>query len=155
MSMPGVIAGTLLTLHPAAGDYVNARLLGSSPEHQMVGNVIESVLQRCRAAVCATFTLMALILLSLSISAASGRRSCCGTHVPGHRSRPAFRPSPGRRARAWIANRFSRWSPRSWCLLYLFVPVGSTPLPSSFSNYHQIYYHVELRGRPDAEALEG
>ena len=28
LSMPGIVAGTLLTFIPAAGDYVNAALLG-------------------------------------------------------------------------------------------------------------------------------
>ena len=41
LSMPGVVAGTLLTFIPAAGDYVNAAILGS-PTSKMVGNVIES-----------------------------------------------------------------------------------------------------------------
>lgn len=41
LSMPGVVAGTLLTLIPAAGDYVNAQLLGT-PEQYMIGNVIQS-----------------------------------------------------------------------------------------------------------------
>jgi spermidine/putrescine transport system permease protein len=41
LSMPGVVAGTLLTFIPAAGDYVNAALLGSR-DTIMVGNVIES-----------------------------------------------------------------------------------------------------------------
>jgi spermidine/putrescine transport system permease protein len=31
LSLPGVVAGTLLTFIPAAGDYINAQLLGSSP----------------------------------------------------------------------------------------------------------------------------
>ena len=29
LSLPGVVAGTLLTFIPAAGDYINAELLGS------------------------------------------------------------------------------------------------------------------------------
>jgi spermidine/putrescine transport system permease protein len=41
LSMPGVVAGTLLTLIPAAGDYVNAQLLGT-PQQSMIGNVIQS-----------------------------------------------------------------------------------------------------------------
>jgi len=41
LSMPGVVAGTLLTFIPAAGDYVNAAILGS-PQTKMLGNVIES-----------------------------------------------------------------------------------------------------------------
>ena len=42
LSMPGVVAGTLLTFIPAAGDYINAQLLGS-PDQRMVGNVIQSL----------------------------------------------------------------------------------------------------------------
>ena len=38
--MPGVVAGTLLTFIPAAGDYVNAALLGR-PSNTMIGNRIE------------------------------------------------------------------------------------------------------------------
>jgi spermidine/putrescine transport system permease protein len=41
LSMPGVIAGTLLTFIPATGDYVNAALLGG-PNTQMIGQVIQS-----------------------------------------------------------------------------------------------------------------
>lgn len=66
MSMPGVIAGTLLTFIPAAGDYVNAELLGSDTGTKMVGNVIESqffkVLGGYPIAAALSFTLMALIL---------------------------------------------------------------------------------------------
>ncbi|HWU22501.1 MAG TPA: ABC transporter permease [Nocardioides sp.] len=42
LSLPGVVAGTLLTFIPAAGDYINAQLLGS-PTGRMVGNVIQSL----------------------------------------------------------------------------------------------------------------
>ena len=38
---PGVVAGTLLTFIPAAGDYINAELLGQ-PQDRMVGNVIQT-----------------------------------------------------------------------------------------------------------------
>lgn len=66
MSMPGVLAGTLLTFIPAAGDYVNAELLGSDISTKMVGNVIESqffkVLGGFPEAAALSFTLMALIL---------------------------------------------------------------------------------------------
>jgi len=41
LAMPGILAGCLLTFIPAAGDYVNATLLGSS-RTVMVGNVIQS-----------------------------------------------------------------------------------------------------------------
>ena len=40
--MPGVVAGTLLTFIPAAGDYINAELLGT-PQQSMIGNVIDSL----------------------------------------------------------------------------------------------------------------
>jgi spermidine/putrescine transport system permease protein len=42
LSLPGVVAGTLLTFIPAAGDYINAELLGS-PSQRMVGNVIQNL----------------------------------------------------------------------------------------------------------------
>jgi spermidine/putrescine transport system permease protein len=42
LSMPGVVAGILLTFIPAAGDYINAELLGS-PNERMVGNEIQSL----------------------------------------------------------------------------------------------------------------
>ena len=37
----GVVAGTLLTFIPAAGDYINAKLLGT-PRQYMIGNVIDN-----------------------------------------------------------------------------------------------------------------
>lgn len=40
LSMPGLIAGTLLTFVPVAGDFINAELLGG-PGQQMIGNVIQ------------------------------------------------------------------------------------------------------------------
>ncbi|MFG1650709.1 ABC transporter permease [Micromonospora sp. NPDC049275] len=41
LSVPGLIAGTLLFFIPASGDYINAELLGT-PNEYMVGNVIDS-----------------------------------------------------------------------------------------------------------------
>ncbi len=41
LSMPGVVAGSLLTFIPAAGDFINAELLGT-PRQAMIGNVIQS-----------------------------------------------------------------------------------------------------------------
>jgi spermidine/putrescine transport system permease protein len=41
LSMPGIVAGTLLTFIPAAGDYVNSALLGNR-DTTMVGNVIDA-----------------------------------------------------------------------------------------------------------------
>jgi len=42
LSMPGLVAGTLLTFIPAAGDYVNAQLLGT-PRTRMIGNEIQDL----------------------------------------------------------------------------------------------------------------
>ncbi len=42
LSMPGLVAGTLLTFIPAAGDYINAELLGN-PTTRMVGNEIQDL----------------------------------------------------------------------------------------------------------------
>src|SRR5207253_9851263 len=64
LSLPGVVAGTLLTFIPAAGDFINAQLLGT-PKQAMIGNVIQSkFLQNLDypAAASLSFTLMAVIL---------------------------------------------------------------------------------------------
>jgi spermidine/putrescine transport system permease protein len=67
LSLPGVVAGTLLTFIPAAGDYVNAELLGSDRSTKMVGNVIDSQFNKVvggyPTAAALSFTLMALILI--------------------------------------------------------------------------------------------
>ena len=42
LSMPGVVAGTLLTFIPAVGDYVNSSLLGNSTTTVMIGQVVEA-----------------------------------------------------------------------------------------------------------------
>ena len=65
LSMPGVVAGTLLTFIPAAGDYVNAAILGS-PNTKMIGNVIESRYFKIvdyPTAAALSFTLMTAILI--------------------------------------------------------------------------------------------
>ena len=64
LSMPGVVAGTLLTFIPAAGDYINAELLGT-PNQYMIGNVIDSaflVRLDYPQAAALSFLLMAAIL---------------------------------------------------------------------------------------------
>lgn len=45
LSLPGVVAGTLLTFIPAAGDYINSRLLGNT-NTVMIGQVIDSLFLR-------------------------------------------------------------------------------------------------------------
>ncbi len=42
LSMPGLVAGTLLTFIPAAGDFINAQLLGN-PQTTMIGSVIQKL----------------------------------------------------------------------------------------------------------------
>jgi len=69
LSLPGVVAGTLLTFIPAAGDYVNAAILGS-PNTKMIGNVIESRYFRIvdyPTAAALSFTLMAAILILVTL----------------------------------------------------------------------------------------
>ncbi|KGA17033.1 hypothetical protein GM50_12775 [freshwater metagenome] len=69
LSMPGVVAGTLLTFIPAAGDYVNAQILGS-PNTKMIGNVIESRFFKIvdyPTAAALSFTLMTAILILVTV----------------------------------------------------------------------------------------
>jgi len=64
ISMPGVIAGTLLTFIPAVGDYVNATFLGG-PNQAMIGNVIQSqylVTKDYPIAAALSFVMMAVIV---------------------------------------------------------------------------------------------
>ncbi len=70
LSMPGVVAGTLLTFIPASGDYVNAALLGRPPGTQMLGNVVESRFFRLvdyPTAAVLSFVLMATILVVVTL----------------------------------------------------------------------------------------
>jgi spermidine/putrescine transport system permease protein len=65
LSMPGVVAGTLLTFIPAVGDFINAELLGG-PNQTMIGNVIQSrylEVSDYPTAAALSFILMALMLL--------------------------------------------------------------------------------------------
>lgn len=66
LAAPGIVAGTLLTFIPAAGDYVNADLLGSDRSTKMIGNVIDSEFFRqiggYPTAAALSFLLMAMIL---------------------------------------------------------------------------------------------
>jgi spermidine/putrescine transport system permease protein len=69
LSMPGVVSGTLLTFIPAAGDYVNADLLGST-DTRMIGNVIQSQFLRILdypTAAALSFILMFAILVMVSL----------------------------------------------------------------------------------------
>jgi spermidine/putrescine transport system permease protein len=64
LTMPGIVAGVLLTFIPAFGDYVNAQLLGGTGQ-AMIGNVIQSLYLSQRnypEAAALSFLMMALIL---------------------------------------------------------------------------------------------
>ncbi len=69
LSLPGVVAGTLLTFIPATGDYINAQLLGT-PAYRMIGNVIDSQFFKILdypTAAALSFTLMATILVLVGL----------------------------------------------------------------------------------------
>jgi spermidine/putrescine transport system permease protein len=71
LSAPGIVAGTLLTFIPAAGDFINAELLGT-PKQQMIGNVIQAKFLESLdypTAASLSFVLMALILAALLVYA--------------------------------------------------------------------------------------
>jgi spermidine/putrescine transport system permease protein len=69
LSAPGIVAGTLLTFIPAAGDYVNAQFLGGAG-NRMIGNVIQSLyLSQADypSAAALSFVLMVLIMIFVVI----------------------------------------------------------------------------------------
>ena len=84
LSLPGIVAGTLLTFIPAAGDFINAQLLGA-PQNHMIGNVIQSKfleLTDYPAAASMSFILMAAILVAVALYArAVGTEQLTGTAV--------------------------------------------------------------------------
>jgi spermidine/putrescine transport system permease protein len=69
LTMPGIVAGVLLTFIPAFGDYINAQLLGG-PQQSMVGNVIQQLYLTQRnypEAAALSFLMMGLILVVVTI----------------------------------------------------------------------------------------
>jgi spermidine/putrescine transport system permease protein len=82
LSMPGVVAGVLLTFIPAAGDFINAQLLGT-PKQFMIGNVIQSrylVVADYPTAAALSFLLMAFMLIIVIIWARiAGTEALLGT----------------------------------------------------------------------------
>ena len=71
LSLPGVFAGVLLTFIPAAGDFINAQLLGT-PRQYMIGNVIQSEFLSVRdypTAAALSFVLRAAILVLVLVFA--------------------------------------------------------------------------------------
>ena len=85
LTAPGIVAGSLLTFIPAAGDFINAELLGT-PRQYMIGNVIQSrylELTDYPTAAALSFTLMALILvLVLAWARVAGTESLMGSSEP-------------------------------------------------------------------------
>ena len=69
LSMPGVVAGSLLTFIPSVGDFINAEFLGTSNQ-AMIGNVIQSrylVVTDYPTAAALSFILMLIILVLVLI----------------------------------------------------------------------------------------
>lgn len=67
LSLPGVVAGTLLVFIPASGDYVNAALLGNNTNTSMIGQVIDArffkVLDYPTAAALSVVLMLAILVL--------------------------------------------------------------------------------------------
>src|SRR5436309_13003419 len=71
LSAPGIVAGTLLTFIPAAGDFINAYFLGT-PKQSMIGNVIQAKFLEALdypTAASLSFILMGIILVMLLVYA--------------------------------------------------------------------------------------
>jgi spermidine/putrescine transport system permease protein len=71
LSLPGVVAGSLLTFIPAAGDFVNAELLGG-PNQRMIGSVIQAQFLQVRdfpLAAALSFALLAVIAVGVVAAA--------------------------------------------------------------------------------------
>lgn len=69
LSLPGVVSGTLLTFIPAAGDYINSKLLGNT-QTVMIGQVIDAQFLRVLdypTAAALSFILMAAIIILVSV----------------------------------------------------------------------------------------
>lgn len=67
LSMPGVLAGSMLTFIPAVGDFINADYLGST-QTTMIGNVIQKqflVVKDYPAAAALSMVLMVIILVGV------------------------------------------------------------------------------------------
>jgi spermidine/putrescine transport system permease protein len=71
LSLPGVLAGSLLTFIPATGDFINAELLGS-PNQKMLGSVIQGQFLQVRdysLAASLSFVLMVIITIMVLLYA--------------------------------------------------------------------------------------
>ena len=136
LSMPGVVAGTLLTFIPAAGDYVNSALLGDPVHTTMVGNVIDSRFLRVvdyPTAAVLSLILMVSILVMVGVLHPPGRHGGAGMSSATVTGPAAGRQQPlGRRVGRWL----SRNAIRIYAVIaftYLFIPVAYT-LAFSFND---------------------
>ncbi|MCE1174263.1 MAG: ABC transporter permease [Propionibacteriales bacterium] len=69
LSLPGVVSGTLLTFIPAAGDFINSKLLGNT-QTTMIGQVIDAQFLRVLdypMAAALSFILMATIIVMVGL----------------------------------------------------------------------------------------
>lgn len=67
LSMPGLVAGTLLTFIPAAGDYINAELLGT-PSTRMIGNEIQDLFSAGSYPEAATLSVTLMVVIALLVA---------------------------------------------------------------------------------------
>ena len=75
LSLPGVVGGTLLVFIPAAGDYVNASLLGNNTNTSMIGQVIDARFFKVLDYPTASALSVALMVAILIVVAAYVRRA--------------------------------------------------------------------------------
>jgi spermidine/putrescine transport system permease protein len=84
MAMPGIVAGVLLTFIPAAGDFINAELLGT-PQQAMIGNVIQSryleITDYPTAAALSFILMIAILLLVLAYARFAGTEQLTGAEA--------------------------------------------------------------------------
>jgi spermidine/putrescine transport system permease protein len=84
MAMPGIVAGVLLTFIPAAGDFINAELLGT-PQQSMIGNVIQSryleITDYPTAAALSFILMLAILVLVLAYARFAGTEQLTGAEA--------------------------------------------------------------------------
>jgi spermidine/putrescine transport system permease protein len=67
LSLPGVVSGTLLTFIPAAGDYINAQLLGST-NTRVIGAVIEGQFTDANnSAIAAALSMILMVIIVMMV----------------------------------------------------------------------------------------
>jgi spermidine/putrescine transport system permease protein len=67
LSLPGVVSGTLLTFIPAAGDYINAQLLGSTST-RVIGAVIEGQFTDANnSAIAAALSMILMVIIVVMV----------------------------------------------------------------------------------------